>query len=175
MAIRLPLKVIETFTDTNELGAGSVSGGVAHLLTIPQDTDNVVVKMSASVKGTGISATFQTTDDGGTTWYDVARTSIVSDTKSGYEEWLTIPVQGHGFRSQVIGQNSVAGATNEAIALNTIGNAPAASTLGSAQQSGLPLLSPTARIFIRINGDVTSAAANLITTKVMVNSQSATA
>lgn len=174
MAIRFPLKVVETFTDANDTGTGSVSGGIPHLLTIPQDTDNVVVKMSASVSGTGVSATFQTTDDGGTTWYDVARTSIVSNTPAGFEEWLTIPVQGHGFRSAVIGQNSVAGVTNTAIALNTIGRAPA-STLSSATQSGLPLLSPTARVFIIINGNVTSAAANLITTEVMVNSQSATA
>ena len=99
MAIRLPLKVVETFTDSNDTGTGSVSGGIPHLVTIPQDTDNVVVKMTASVSGTGVSATFQTTDDGGTTWYDVARTSIVSNTPSGYEEWLTIPVEGHGFRS----------------------------------------------------------------------------
>jgi len=173
MPIRLPLKTVGSFTDANDTGTGSVIGGIQHEVTIPQDTDNIVVKMTASVAGTGVSAVFQTTDDGGTTYYDVARTSIVSDTKAGHAEWLSIPVVGQGIRSQVVGQNSVAGATNEAIALNTIGNTPAASTLGHSQISGLPLLSQQARVFVIIAGDVDSAASNEIVTEVKVNSQSA--
>ena len=173
MSIRIPLRVVGNFTDSNDTGTGSVIGGIQHEVTLPQDCDNVVVKMTASVSGTGVSALFQTTDDGGTTYYDVARSSIVSDTKAGHEEWLNIPISGQGFRSQVVGQNSVAGATNEAIALNTIGNTPAASTLGHSQISGLPLLSQQGRVFIIIAGDVTSAASNEVVTKVMANSQSA--
>lgn len=172
MSIRLPLQTVGNFSDASEVGAGSVAGGVPHTFTLPQDTDNVVVKFTASVAGTGVSATFQTTDDGGTTWYDVARTSIVSNTPAGFEEWLTIPVIGQGFRSQVIGQTSVAGKTNTAIALNTIGQAPA-STLSSATQTGLPLLSQFNRVFVIINGNITSAASNVITTRVSANSQSA--
>lgn len=174
MSIRLPLKVVGSFDDSSEIGAGSLIGGVSHTFVLPQDMDNVVVKLSASVAGTGVSATFQTTDDGGTTWYDVARTSIVSNTPAGFEEWLTIPVEGVGFRSAVIGQNSVSGATNTAIALNTIGKA-AASTLSAATISGLPLLSQQGRVFIIINGNITAAASNSIVTQVKVNSQSATA
>ncbi len=173
MSIRKPLKTIQTFTDSDDTGTGSVIGGIQHEFFIPQDCDNVVVKVSASVSGTGISALFQTTDDGGTTYYDVARTSIVSDTRSGYEEWLSIPVNGQGIRSQVVLQTSVAGSSNEAIALNTIGNTPAASTLGHSQLTGLPLLSDLARVFIIINGDVVSAVSNVITTEVSVNSQTA--
>lgn len=174
MSIRLPLKTAETFTDSNDTGTGSVSGGIPHLVTIPQDTDNVVVKMTASVSGTGVSATFQTTDDGGTTWYDVARTSIVSNANDTTAQWLNIPVSGQGFRSAVQAQTSVAGSTNVPVILNTIGSA-AASTLGQHEASGLPLLSPQGRVFIIIDSDVTSAAANSIVTKVMVNSQSASA
>jgi len=174
MAIRLPLKTVDTFTDSNDTGTGSVAGGIPHVVTIPQDCDNVVVKMTASVSGTGVSAVFQTTDDGGTTYYDVARTSIVSNANGTTAQWLNIPVSGQGFRSAVQAQTSVAGSTNVGVMLNTIGSA-AASSLGQYQASGLPLLSPQARVFIIINGNVTSAASNSVVTKVMVNSQSATA
>lgn len=172
MSIRLPLKVAASFTDANDTGTGSVAGGIPHPFMIPQDTDNLVVKLTASVAGTGVSAVFQTTDDGGTTWYDVARTSIVSN--GVFPEWLNISTTTPGFRSTVQGQNSVAGATNTAVVLNTIGNA-AASTLGQSQMSGMPILSEYARVFIRINGDVTSAASNSIVTEIKVNNQSATA
>lgn len=174
MAIRLPLKTVASFSDANEVGAGSVAGGVAHTFTIPQDTDNIVLKFAASLVG-GASALLQTTDDGGTTWYDVARTSIVSNTPAGNEEWLSTPVDGFGVRTftgnGVIG--SVGGGTS-ASALGTIGNA-AASSLGAKQQTGLPILSQQARVFIILNGNITAAAANLLTTEIKVNSQSATA
>ncbi len=172
MAIRFPLKVVAQFTDSNDTGTGSVAGGIPHPFTLPQDTDNVAIKLTASVAGTGVSAVFQTTDDGGTTWFDVARTSIVSN--GVFPEWLNVSTITPGFRSTVQGQNSVAGATNTAVVLNTIGNA-AASTLGQSQMSGMPILSQTARVFIIINGNVTSAASNSIVTEVKVNSQSATA
>ena len=80
MSIRLPLKqVLDVNNSTvNATGPASTAGGVAHTFDLPQDTDNVVVKLTASVLAGGVSATLQTTDDGGTTWYDVARTSIIS-------------------------------------------------------------------------------------------------
>lgn len=171
MSIRLPLKSVGSFTDTNELGAGSVAGGVPHVFTLPQDCDNVVLKMTASVAGAGVAAIFQTTDDGGTTYYDVASTSIVSNANATTAEWLSVPVVGAGVRvlqSQTAVTGSVLSTTR------TIGSA-AASTLGSGQYSGLPVLSEQGRVFIVITGNVTSAAANSITTKVYTNSQSATA
>jgi len=174
MAIRLPLKTVGAFSDDNDTGAGSVAGGIAHQFELPQDTDNVVVKLTASVAGTGVSAALQTTDDGGTTWYDVGRTSIVSDANGTTAEWLSAPVSGFGFSSGVQAQTSVAGSTNVAVALNSIGTA-AASALGQKQMSGMPILSRTGRVFIIIDGDVTSAASNTLDTTVMANSQSATA
>ena len=174
MSIRLPLKTVGTFTDANDTGTGSVAGGIQHPVLLPQDTDNVLLKMTASMKGTGVSAIFQTSDDGGTTYYDVARTSIVSNANNTTAEWLNIPISGPGFRSAVQGQTSVAGATNEAVAFNTIGTA-AASSLGQSQVSGLPIMSRQARVFIVIEGDVASAASNEIVTEIKANSQSATA
>lgn len=170
MAIRLPLKAI-TFTNHNEVGAGSAAGVVTNLVTLPQDTDNVVVKLQACTVGGGVSAVFQTTDDGGTTYYDISRTSIVSNANATTAQWLTIPVSGQGFRSAVQGQNSVAGATNVAVILQTTGSA-AASALGQYQTTGLPILSQQARIALILTGDLTTSS---ITTTVYVNSQSATA
>lgn len=166
MAIRLPLQVVLNSDNSTEVGAGSVAGGVALPFIIPQDTDNVVVKFTASVAGAGVSAVLQTTDDGGTTWYDVARTSVVSNANAATAQWISAPVIGAG----------VATAFNQASSLLSVGiGSAAASTLGSQQNSGLPILSQQGRVFLRITGNITSAASNSITTQVKVNSQSATA
>ena len=65
MSIRLPLKRVLDVNDSTEVGSGpaSTAGGVAHSFLLPQDTDNVIVKLTASVKGGGVSALFQTSDD----------------------------------------------------------------------------------------------------------------
>jgi hypothetical protein len=174
MAIRFPLVTVIDYNDTPQTGAGSVAGGVAKTFTIPQDADNVVVKLTASVIGGGVSATFQTTDDGGTTWYDVQRTSIVSNANTTTAEWLSIPVATLGQRSN----NSIGSvvATGSVIATGavgaTIGNA-AASTLASKEVSGMPILSQFGRVFLRYTAAVTST--DLARVQVKVNSQSATA
>lgn len=168
MAIRLPLQTVLNAVGSNELGAGSVAGGVAHPFLIPQDTDNVVVKFTASVVG-AYSAVFQTSDDGGTTYYDVARTSIVSNANNTTAEWLSIPVVSAG-----MGLSTAAAAGGSSVVSATPGSA-AASTLGNRSYSGLPILGPQNRIFVRITGNVTSAASNAYTAQVKVNNQSATA
>ncbi len=168
MSIRLPLKQVLDLVDTGDVGAGSVSGALTRTFLVPQDCDNVVLKLTASVVGGAVDATFQTTDDGGTTWYDIARTSIVSLAPNGAAQWLNIPVSGSGFRSAVQGQNSVAGATNTAVALNAIGNSP--SSLGQSQVSGLPLLSTTNRVRVVFTGNLVSN--DLLRIQVKANSQS---
>lgn len=168
MSIRLPLQNVLNAVGGNELGVGSVAGGIAYPFLIPQDTDNVVVKFTASVVG-GYSATFQTSDDGGTTYYDVARTSVVSNANNTTAEWMSIPVIGAGVNPQVISTVNAGSVLG-----GTVGSA-AASTLGNRQVSGLPILGPQNRIFVRITGNVTSAAANAYNAQVKVNSQSATA
>lgn len=167
MAIRLPLQNVLLAVDTGNLGATSVAGGSGFLFTVPQDTDNIVVKFQASISGAGVSAVLQTTDDGGTTWYDVARTSILSKANATTAEWLSAPVVSAGINPII-----VSAAKSGSVLGGTIGTA-GGSTLGSRQVSGLPILSQLNRIFFIYSGDVT--ASSLVQAKVMVNSQSATA
>lgn len=167
MSIRLPLQTVLSYSNATELGAGSVAGGIAVPFTIPQDTDNVVVKFTASLVGAAVSATFQTTDDGGTTFWDVARTSLVTNANSTVTaEWLNCAVNGaDGRTSSVVAVGSI-------VAAGGIGRA-SASTLGQLSGSGMPILSPQARLFIIISGNITSAASNSIGATVSVNSQAA--
>ena len=172
MSIRLPLRIF-TFDNANEVGAGSAAGAVYNSFILPQDTDNVVVKFRASVVGGGVSAVFQTSDDGGTTYYDVARTSIISNANNNTAMWLSIPVIGMGVRTTsgngVIG--SVGGSTSASTLSAT--NSTSSLTLGHSQVSGLPIMGQSARVGIIITGDLTAAA--VLTTEVKVQSQSATA
>ena len=172
MSIRLPLQVVLSSNNATEVGAGSTVGGIAVPFTIPQDTDNIVVKMQVSADA-GVSATLQTTDDGGTTWYDVARTSVVSSAQGANSEWMTIPVTGFGYRSQTIASTVATGSVIAQGQVFTPTGKAGASTLGSKQYSGLPIMSQHARLFL-----ITQAAlgeTTVWTTEVKVNSQSATA
>lgn len=171
MAIRLPLRTVLSSDNSSEVGAGSVLGGVPVLFTIPQDSDNIVIKFQAATAGGGVSATLQTTDDSGTTWFDVARTSIVSSSQGVLAEWLSVPVTGFGYRTNatsVVAVGSVLAGTSD----GATGQAPP-STLGSKAFSGIPLLSQQARIFIQLQAAV--SASTVLLTEVKVNSQSATA
>lgn len=174
MSIRLPLKTVLDQNNSTEVGSGpaSTAGGIGYAFTLPQDTDNVVVKLRASILAGGVSATLQTTDDGGTTWYDVARTSIVSNANGTTAEWLSVPVCGPGIQNTVFGQASTLGNTNVTTVMRTTGSA-AASSLGVSGYSGLPILSQQGRIFMRYTNAVTSVISERIT--VSANSQSATA
>lgn len=172
MAIRLPLQTVLDVQNNGLIGAASVAGGIPNTFTIPQDADNIVVKMTASVAGGGVSTILQTSDDGGSTWYDVARTSVVSNSNNTTAEWLNVGVNGLGFKTTVIGQNSVAGTTNTPTVLNTTGSA-AASTVGAGTQTGLPILGQLGRTFLVVGAAVNTVAS--VRTQVKVNSQSATA
>lgn len=165
MAIRLPLQGVLNVIQT-DVGASSVAGGVPLPFQLPQDTDNVLVKLTASVVGGAASAVFQTSDDGGTTYYDVARTSVVSNANNTTAEWLSIPVISSGV-NPIVRSNSTAGS----VLGGTIGSA-AASTLGSRQVSGLPVLGLQNRLFLIYTGNLTSSS---IVATVKVNQQSATA
>lgn len=170
MAIRLPLTTVLDVT-TTDVGAASVAGGIPLPFKITQDTDNVVVKFSASVVGAGMSATLQTSDDGGTTYYDVARTSVVSNsgatTVAGMNaQWLSAPTISGGVNPIVI---SLAQAGS--VLGGSIGTS-AASTLGGRQVSGLPILGIQNRIFLITTGNAT---ANNSRVQVMINQQSASA
>ena len=174
MAIRLPLQTVLSVTAHGEDGTNSVSGGIATAFLLPQDTDNVVVNLRASTVGGGVSTILQTTDDGGTTWYDVARTSIVSNSSiSALAQWMSVPVGGFGFRTTVIRPSVVATGSVQTFGsvLTTTGSS-GASTLAQNAFSGLPIMSQNARVFLILTGDVSTGS---ILTRVYVNSQSATA
>ena len=164
MAIRLPLQTVLDYNDAGNVGAGSVAGGVAKSFVLPQDTDNVVVKFTASVVGGGASATFQTSDDGGTTWYDIARSSVVSNANNDTAQWLSIPVISGGVATGVTKANSI---------LSVATGSAAASTLGSQQVSGLPIMGTVNRVFIQYTAGVSANA--LTRVQVKTNNQSATA
>lgn len=164
MSIRISQTGVLDYNDSGNVGAGSVAGGVAKSFLLPQDLDNVTVKMTASVVGGGVSTFFQTSDDGGTTWYDVARTSIVSLANATTAQWLSVPVVGGGQRTGVVQSASVITAG--------IGSA-AASTLGSQQVSGLPIMGINNRVFIVYTGNIT--ANDGVRVVVRANNQSATA
>lgn len=182
MGIRFPLQDVLSYNNTTIQGGGpvSVAGGVAKTFTLPQDTDNVVVKFTASVMGGGVSATFQTSDDGGLTWYDVQRTSTISYAGNSVlgggqtdAEWLSIPVATLGLRPTPIIASVVAVSSVVTIGsvFTTIG-ATGASTLGIKAISGLPILGPYNRIFLRYTAAVSSIINESVT--VSANSQSGT-
>lgn len=168
MSIRIPLTGVIDYNDAGQTGATSVAGGVALSFQLPQDTDNILVKLTASVIGGGVSAVFQTSDDGGTTYYDVQRSSIVSNANNTTAEWMSIPVISSGVNafSSVV-------ATGSVVTVNTTIGAAAASTLGIGEVSGMPIIGIQNRVFLRYTPAVTST--DLARVKVLVNQQSATA
>lgn len=166
MAIRLPLQgVLDTTLSEANPGSGSVAGGWAYPFKIPQDTDNVVVKLTPSVVAGGVSVVFQTSDDGGVTYFDVARTSIASANAVGKApQFLSIPVVSSGIRT---------GATFAGASIISAGiGAVSASTLAQGQISGLPIMGLQNRAFVILTGDATAMSARV---QVLVNNQSATA
>lgn len=166
MSIRLPLQGVLDVTHTNQ-GTTSVAGGWAYDFKLPQDTDNVIVKFLPSVVAGGMSACFQTSDDGGNTYFDVARTSVASNNAVGAApEWLSIPVLSSGV-NPIVRANAAAGS----ILGGSIGTA-SASTLGSRQVSGLPVLGIQNRIFLQSVGNATAINSRV---QVLVNNQSNTA
>ncbi len=164
MSIRLPLQTVMDITHTDQ--AGSVAGGWAYPFKLPQDTDNCIVKVTPSVTAGGVSVIFQTSDDGGTTYYDVARTSIASQNGLGAAvQWLSVPTVANSSNTRA----SLV-ATGSVIAVNGIGSA-SASTLGSGQYSGLPIMGIQNRLFVVTTGNATAVSARL---QVSANQQSAT-
>lgn len=163
MSVRIPTNTVLT-VNTTDIGPGSVAGGYAFPFLVPQDTDNIVVKFQASVIAGGFSATLQTSDDGGTTYYDVARTSTVSSANATTAQWISAPVISPGINPRT----TFAGAS---IIGGTIGSA-AASTLASGQVSGLPILGIQNRLFLISSGGITVSS---VVATVKVNQQSATA
>lgn len=142
MAINQPTRVLLDQTNTS-LGAGSVAGGFAYNFNIPSDVTTIAVRWRPSVTTGHFGAILQTSPDGGSTYYDVARTSTISAANAVTAQWLTASTIMPGVRTAVIQSSSMISAG--------IGSA-AASTLGSQQVSGLPIMGTANRIFLILGG-----------------------
>lgn len=159
MSIRLPLTTVLSITDT------ATSGTVAYPFQAPQDTDNFVVKFYTGATFTGTNPTldvyFQTSDDGGSTWYDVCNLGqIVAAVSAQNARWATVPVLGAMERTQ--------GASVLAI------GAAAASTAATSAYTGIPALSAFNRIFLKYGGTQVANTTG-VQVRVYANQQSATA
>lgn len=168
MAIRLPLTTVLDVTDSST-GATSIAGGIAYPFKLPQDTDNCVLAFSPSVVSAGISATFQTSPDGGTTWYDVARTSVATSSAPGVgPQWISIPVVGGQEGRNIVTTSLIATGSLVGVAFN---GTSGASTLSSGQSSGLPILGIQNRIFLIQQSGISASQGSRV--QVLVNNQSA--
>jgi hypothetical protein len=179
MSIRLPLTTVLNAQNNGLLGVASTNGGIANTFLIPQDADNIVVKFMASTAGAGVSTVLQTSDDGGTNWYDVARTSIVSNSVGQNAEWLSIPVIGIGAKTTVLNVTVTSSIITPDSVFSTSGSGSAsiyqgigkATSVAAGGVTGLPILGRNARTFMIVGAAVTGVCS--VTTQVMVNSQSA--
>ncbi|MBX4188448.1 MAG: hypothetical protein KW793_04965, partial [Candidatus Doudnabacteria bacterium] len=169
MSIRLPLQTVLDQNDAGNTGATSVR---SYTFNIPQDTDAITVKVPvASINGTSPTADvyLQTSDDGGTTFYDVLHLPTITGTTIANANalWGTALVCGPGFRSTQSGLSSLI----QTSVLTITGNASVRG-LGAGQISGLPILGIQNRIQISYGGTV--AANTALQVQVKVHSQSAT-
>jgi len=174
MSIRKPLLTVLDYNDSGNTGATSV---VSQTFFVPQDADNIIVKVPVtSINGTSPLAAIylQTTDDGGTTWYDIARLPDVTQTAitNANALFMNANVNGLGVRTTLGSQVSVLGGGPGGSILSVTGNASMRS-LGPQTMSGLPIMGPLNRIQISYAGTVALNAG--LQVQVKVNSQSATA
>lgn len=169
MGIRKPLTTVLDYNDASNVGATSVAGGVAKTFNLPQDVDNVTVKLTASIVGGGVSVIFQTTDDAGTTWYDVARTSIVSNANNTTAQFLSIPVAGMGIATSYVPGTVPSVGGQAAASIITATGSAAASTIGQLAVTGLPLMDTLNRVFLVYTAGVSANALSRV--QVRTNSQ----
>lgn len=145
MAINQPTKAVLDVNNT-DLGGASVAGGYAYTFNLPNDVTTIAVRFRPSVITGHFSATLQTSPDGGTNYYDVARTSVMSLAYAANAQWLVGSSIAPGVRTAV---------TQSASVISAGVGAASASTLGSQQVSGLPLLGTANRVFLILGGGVT--------------------
>lgn len=169
MGIRFPLTTVLDYNDAGNTGATSV---VSQTFRVPQDADNIIVKVPVtSISGTNpVAAIYvQTTDDGGSTWYDMARLPDVTGTIANAGAlWASIPVNGFGIRTTQGPQVSVLGGGAGASILSITGNASMRGTAAQSQ-TGLPVLGPLNRIQISYAGTIATNTA--LQVQVKVNSE----
>lgn len=150
MAINKPTAGVLDYTlVTTDVGAGSVAGGWALPFNLSSDVTTVTVRFRPSVITGNMSAVLQSSPDGGTTYYDIARTSVISVANATTAQWLVGSTIVPGINPKVVGTGLTGSVLGGAI------GAAGASTLGSQQVSGLPLLGTANRVFLIMGGGVT--------------------
>ncbi len=157
MSIRFPLQTVLDYNDSGNVGATSV---VSKTFTIPQDTDNIVLKVPlASISGTApvVDVYLQTTDDGGTTYYDVAHLGIPTTVTSSV---LSVTLAKALFVSQATIGNE-----------GSVMSSPSMRGTVVNQGTGLPILGTLGQVQIAYSGTI--ATNNNMQVQVKVNSQGA--
>lgn len=155
MSIRKPIKVL-SYNDSGDVGGNSVAGMTTRTFQLPQDTDNVIMKVTSSLVGTSATVTLQTTDDGGTTWYDVVRSKLVTVANNTVADWSSVPVIGFGQKTAIVNGTIASVGGQPAASIGGTTGSAAASSLGVGQYSGLPIMDTFARVGIIFTGNVTT-------------------
>lgn len=150
----------------------SIASAVTDATTVqlPQDTDAITVAVSSSVFGlTTLQAFFQTTPDGGTTWFDLGSTPVITGTtgpttvtaaQAPYiAHFDSVGARGFENSPSVVAVGSI---VNKGI------NQVSSSAIGAGAYSGVPLLSRLFRVFLKATG----TGASDIRTQVYVHNQS---
>lgn len=152
MSIRLPQQVV--FSQDLSISSGTSATNV----TLPQDTDNITAVVWCTTMGaTTDDVYFQTSYDGGSTWYDMANTQFAAAVTQANARILNF-------------SGTAARARTNPLTGSTIGTAAAASTLTN-NYTGVPLLGPLMRVYHLIGG----SGASVINVRLIANNQSATA
>lgn len=152
MSIRLPQQTAQRLTLTLSTGAGDNN------VSLPQDTDNVTIFAWCTVLGaTSIDLYFQTSYDGGTTWYDLANTQFAATVTQANARVLSF---------STLGQKAKTGALTG----SNVGNAASSSTVTN-NYTGLNLMGQLLRVKEVVGGSGASTAI----VDIIVNQQSATA
>ncbi len=151
MSIRFPQQVVKSLTLTTSTGVGT------EIVTLPQDTDNVTIFAWCPTLGaTSSDLFFQTSYDGGTTWYDMANTQFLATVTQANARILTF--------STITGKSKTGAVTG-----SNIGNAAPSSTLTN-NYTGLNLMGQVMRVYNAIGG----SGATTVRVDIVANQQSAT-
>lgn len=152
MSIRLPSQMVLDQT------LAITTGTNTNTILLPQDTDNITILAWAPTLGaTSDDIYFQTSPDGGTTWFDLCDIQFTG-----------VTVQ----QNAKIATFSTVGAIDRSVALtNSAIGAAAASTATANSYTGIPLMGQAFRVFHKIGG----SGASTIRVQVLANNQSATA
>lgn len=150
MSIRVPAQVVLNAVDT------ATTGTATYPFLLQQDVQGIMVKVTAAAF-TGTSPTcdiyIQTSDDGGTTWYDCANVGqVTAAIVNQNARFQYIPVNGNSMRGLA----------------NLVGSV-AASTTAAGMTTGLPIMGQYNRIFLKYGG--TQLANSGITVKVTATTQ----